>query len=300
MTRALADAASILRVHIILIGVAATLVFGWVFTGTYPWGVAVLGGIDWLLINLLNRVTDLKEDLANGIRGTERLVGASRTVLGLWISVLVGSFLWSAIVWPELTPWRLAVQAIGVGYSYRVVPSPRGLRRFKDLYFLKNFMSALLFVQTVFVYPLVVADWHLIYPGGAAAVVGLAVFFVAFEITYEILYDMRDLEGDRLAAVPTYPVVHGLARSRQIIDGLLLLSAAVILTLFAAGLVGARELLMIVAPGVQWVFYRPRYRRGLTTADCIGLTYLGAGLLVVFLIGTWAWLRAGLPANVFL
>jgi len=299
-SRTLADAASILRVHIILIGVTAALVFGWVLTGTHPWGVAVLGGVDWLLINLLNRVTDLKEDLANGIRGTERLVGASQKVLALWVAILVGSFAWSVAMWPELTPWRLSVQAIGVGYSYRVVPTPRGVRRFKDLYFFKNFMSALLFVQTVFIYPLVVADWRLVYPGGWAAVVGLAVFFVAFEITYEILYDMRDLEGDRLANVPTYPVVHGLARSRQIIDALLLLSAAVLLGLFLSGLVGARELLMLVAPGIQWVFYRPRYRRGLTTGDCIGLTYLGAALLVVFLIGTWVWLEAGLPANVFL
>lgn len=299
-TRALADAASILRVHIILIGVTAALVFGWVLTGDYPWGVAVLGGLDWLLINLLNRVTDLKEDLANGIRGTERLVGAARAVLTLWIAILVGSFLWSVLVWPELTPWRLAVQAIGVGYSYRVVPTPRGFKRFKDLYFFKNFMSALLFVQTVFIYPLAVADWRLVYPGGAVAVVGLAVFFVAFEITYEILYDMRDLEGDRLAEVPTYPVVHGMLRSRQIIDGLLVLSAAVLLALFLTGQVGARELLMLVAPGIQWVFYRPRYRRGLTTGDCIGLTYLGAALLVVFLVGTRLWLDAGLPANVFL
>lgn len=299
-TRLLADAASILRVHIILIGVTAALVFGWVFTGQHPWGVAVLGGVDWLLINLLNRVTDLKEDLANGIRGTERLVGAARPVLALWIAILVGSFAWSVAVWPELTGWRLAVQAIGVGYSYRVVPTPKGWRRFKDLYFFKNFMSALLFVETVFIYPIAVAGWQLVYPGGAAAVVGLAVFFVAFEITYEILYDMRDLEGDRLANVPTYPVVHGLVRSRQIIDALLAFSAVVLLALFAGGVIGARELLMVVAPGIQWFFYRPRYRRGLTTGDCIGLTYLGAALLAVFLVGTWVWLEAGLPANIFL
>ena len=299
-SRILADAASILRVHIILIAVTAALVFGWVFTGEYPWGLAVLGGVDWLLINLLNRVTDLKEDLANGIRGTERLVGAARPVLAIWIAILVGSFAWSVVVWPELTGWRLAVQAIGVGYSFRVVPTPKGWRRFKDLYFFKNFMSAVLFVQTVFIYPIAVAGWQLIYPGGAAAVVGLAVFFVAFEITYEILYDMRDLDGDRLANVPTYPVVHGLVRSRQIIDALLAFSAVVLLGLFASGLVGARELLMLVAPGIQWFFYRPRYRRGLTTGDCIGLTYLGAALLAVFLIGTWLWLEAGLPANVFI
>ena len=294
-----ADAASILRVHIILIGVTAALLFGWVFTDRYVWGVALLGGLDWLLINLLNRVTDLEEDLANGIRGTERLVGAARPVLTLWLVLEAASFAWTAAVWPELLGWRVAVQAIGVGYSYRVVPTPWGLRRFKDLYFFKNFMSAVLFVLTVFVYPLATAGWTLTYPGGAGAVMGLAVFFVAFEITYEILYDMRDLEGDRLARVPTYPVVHGLERSRQIIDGLLALSAVTLAALFFAGLIGVRELLMVVAPGVQLAFYRPRYRRGLTTRDCIALTHLGSALLALFLVGTRLWIDAGLPVNVF-
>ena len=110
---------------------------------------------------------------------------------------------------------------------------------------------------------------------------------------------MRDLDGDRLANVPTYPVVHGLVRSRQIIDALLAFSAVVLLGLFASSLVGARELLMLVAPGILWVFYRPRYRRGLTTGDCIGLTYLGAALFAVFLVGIWVWLGAGRPANIF-
>lgn len=300
MLRVLGDAASILRLHIIVIAVIAAIVFGWLFTGRYAWEVALLGGVDWLLINLLNRVTDLKEDLANRIRGTERLVNAGRVVLAVWILILVGSFVVSHLVWPELTPWRVAVQLIGVAYSYRIVPTPRGLKRFKDLYFFKNFMSAMLFVQTVFVYPLAIVDYAVVHPGGVAAVVGLAVFFVAFEITYEILYDMRDLEGDRLADVPTYPVVHGLDRSRQIIDALLAGSALVLLGLFLTGVIGARELLMIAAPGVQWFFYRPRYARGLTTGDCIGLTHLGSALLAFYLLGTWIWSEAGLPDNLYL
>jgi 4-hydroxybenzoate polyprenyltransferase len=301
----LADIASILRVHIILIAVTAAMVFGWVLTDQYVWGVALLGGLDWLLINLLNRVTDLKEDLANGIRGTDRLVGAQQRVLALWIGIFVGSFVLSHLVWPELTPIRLVVQLIGVGYSFRIVPTIPGsdgkvLRRFKDLYFFKNFMSAVLFVQTVFLYPLITNDWVITYPGGIAAVVWLAVFFVTFEITYEILYDMRDLEGDTLANVPTYPVVHGLDRSRQIIDGLLLTSVIVLSVAVLVGAVGVRELLMLAAPVIQWIWYRPRFRRGLTTADCIQVTYLGGALLILFLIGTRIWLDAGLTANIWL
>ncbi|MCB9735878.1 MAG: UbiA family prenyltransferase [Deltaproteobacteria bacterium] len=296
----LADAASILRIHIILIAMTAAVVFGWVLTGVYPWAVALIGGVDWLLINLLNRVTDLKEDLANGIRGTERVARAQRAVLVAWVAVFVGSFAVTVALLPALTPWRVVVQLIGMGYSWRLVPTPSGLRRFKDLYFFKNFMSAVLFVLTVFIYPLVAADWRLVYPGGPAAVAWLAVFFVAFEITYEILYDLRDLDGDRLANVPTYPVVHGPERARQIIDALLATSAVVLLAAFLTGAVGLRELLMLLAPGIQLAFYRPRLRRGLTTRDCILLTHLGTALLAIFLVGTALWARAGLVANVFL
>jgi 4-hydroxybenzoate polyprenyltransferase len=123
---------------------------------------------------------------------------------------------------------------------------------------------------------------------------------VVFEITYEILYDMRDLEGDRRVGVPTYPVVHGLHRSRQLIDVLLAVSVTVIVATVLAGVLGLREVLFVAAPLVQLVFYRPRYRRGLTSADCIWLTHAGTAMLLLFAAGTQVWLRLGLPENIHL
>ena len=299
LLRDLGDLASILRLHIIAIAVAATLVFGFVLTGELHIGPALLGGLDWLLINLLNRVSDVEEDTANAIRGTERLVGRHRQVLAGWVGLLVASVVVGHLVAPGLTVWRAAVQLVGLGYSYRIVPTVRGLRRFKDLYFFKNFMSAMLFVTTCLVYPVVVSGGFA--PGYSwASFVALAAFFVPFEITYEILYDLRDLEGDRLARVPTYPVVHGVPTSLRIIDALLLASLAVLVIALAAGVLGLREGLMAAAPVVQVAFYKPRVRRGLTTGDCISLTWLGAGLLLLWLVGTHVWVAAGLPANVWL
>lgn len=298
--KTLLDIASILRLHIIAIAVMAALTFGQILTAELHLAVALLGGLDWLLINLLNRVSDVKEDIANSIRGTERLVGRHHLVLGTWIAILVGSFVLGHILHPELTPWRLVVQLVGVGYSYAIVPTPRGLRRFKDLYFFKNFMSAMLFVATCLVYPLTAADFAFAPPFTWLSALALALFFVPFEITYEILYDMRDLEGDRLANVPTYPVVHGLEPSARIIDALLALSALALIAAILLGLLGLRESLMLLALPLQLAFYKPRYRRGLTSAECIGLTWLGAGLLAFWLLGTHLWAQAGLPANVWL
>ncbi|MBK9037037.1 MAG: UbiA family prenyltransferase [Myxococcales bacterium] len=220
---AVADAAAITRFHILLIGAVAAVVFGWLMTGRYPWAIGAIAGLDWFLINIMNRVTDLAEDAKNGIRGTARVARHQRLITWGSVALLVGSIGATHLALPALTPWRIAVQVIGLGYNYPIVPSLRGLTRFKEMYFWKNFGSALLFVLTCFVYPLAAA----IHDGtplviSDAAIIALVLFFIPFELTYEILYDLRDLEGDRAEGVPTYPVVHGPARARQIIDALLL------------------------------------------------------------------------------
>jgi 4-hydroxybenzoate polyprenyltransferase len=235
-SEALADAAAISRAHILAIGAVAAVVFGWILGGRYLWAVGAIAGLDWFLINLMNRVTDLAEDAKNGIRGTARVARHARAItVGAW-ALLVGSIALGHLVWPALTPWRIAVQGIGLGYNYPIVPTLRGLTRFKEMYFWKNFGSALLFVLTGFVYPLAI-----LHADGTprlvsdAAIVALILFFIPFELTYEILYDLRDLEGDRAEGVPTYPVVHGPTVARRIIDGLLLGASAVLMAAVALG-----------------------------------------------------------------
>ncbi|HVV84473.1 MAG TPA: UbiA family prenyltransferase [Kofleriaceae bacterium] len=298
---ALADAAAITRFHILLIGAVAAIVFGWLMTGRYLWTAGAIAGLDWFLINLMNRVTDLDEDRANGIRGTERVARRKGAITIGSVALLVGSIAATHLVWPSLTPWRVAVQVIGLAYNYRLVPTPRGWSRFKEIYFFKNFGSSVLFVLTCFVYPLAIAaDTGVARVMDAMAIAALVLFFVPFELTYEILYDLRDLEGDRAEGVPTYPVVHGVRRARQIIDGLLAGASAMLVAGVVAGRLGLRELLMLVAPAVQLVLYRRWWKRGLTPRDCIVLTHVGTAQLVLFLVGTAVWRAAGLPADVYL
>ncbi len=294
----LGELLAIARYHIMLVAMFATVVFGWIMTGHKPWALTAIVAIDWFLINLMNRITDIEEDLRNNIPGTERVARRKRALTVFSIVLMLGSFVVTHLVWPALTPFRIVVQLIGVAYNYNVVPTPRGLSRLKEIYFFKNFGSSVLFVLTCFVYPLAAANFARIVPWSTIAV--LVLFFVPFELTYEILYDMRDLEGDRAEGIPTYPVVHGMEPARRIIDGLLVFSIAVLLVGFATRAIGVRELLMVVAPLAQLGFYRPRYRRGLTSHDCIVLTHLGTAQLALFIVGTTLWLRAGMPANVML
>jgi 4-hydroxybenzoate polyprenyltransferase len=294
----IADALAIARFHILLIAAVAQVTFGWLMTGRYRPGLAVVVGLDWFLINLFNKITDIEEDRKNDIRGTERVARKKGALTVFAFALLIGSIIVGHLVAPSLTPWRLAVQAIGLAYSYRLVPAPHGLRRMKEIYFLKNFMSAVLFVLTCFVYPIAIEPSARVMSWPAIA--SLALFFIPFELTYEILYDLRDLDGDRAAGIPTYPVVHGPETARRIIDGLLIFSSAILIAAIALGHIGVREGLMLAAPVTQLLFYRPRYRRGLTSHDCILLTHLGTAQLLLYLAGTALWLRLGLPENYFL
>jgi 4-hydroxybenzoate polyprenyltransferase len=289
------DALSIARHHIVLIAMAASLVFGWLTTGRYGWLLALVVGLDWFLINLFNKVTDVEEDLKNAIPGTERVARWKSLLAPGCFALLALSFA-SHLPFPGITPLRVVVQLIGLAYSYRLVPTPSGAKRIKQLYFFKNFGSAFLFVLTCIAYPLAVADWQPIVPW--AYVAALTLFFVPFEVSYEILYDFRDLDGDRQEGIPTFPVVHGPEKARALIDALLVLSVMVLLVAVGAGIFGMRELLFVVAPIAQWFFYRPRLARGLTSHDCIVLTHLGSAQLALFLVGTRVWLAAGLPENV--
>jgi 4-hydroxybenzoate polyprenyltransferase len=295
---ALKDALAIARYHIVLVAMTASVVFGWLMTGRYPWAIALVVGLDWFLINLLNRVTDLAEDLRNGIPGTERVARRARVLTIGGLVILFGSLAGLHFVWPWLTPFRLAVHAIGLAYNYRLIPTLEGRARLKEIYFLKNFGSACIFVLTCFLYPL--AAWRGPLLMKTSAIGCLVLFFVAFEMSYEVLYDLRDLPGDREEGIPTFPVVHGPERAQTIIDALLAISFVTLLSGIALGLLGVREGLMLFAPIVQRLFYRGRVRRGLSTHDCVILTHLGTAQLVLFLVGTAVWLRLGLPPNVFL
>ena len=292
------DALSVIRYHIIGVAMVAAVVFGWLFAGEHYFALALVVGIDWFVINLANRITDIGEDLANDIRGTKRVASHPRVVALICVVALVGSFIWTWQVWPELTGVRVAVQLLGLVYNVRLIWTPRGFTRLKELYFFKNTGSAAIFVLTCFVYPLVVSGGPVASSWSAVAVLGC--FFVPFELTYEIIYDLRDLEGDRAEGIPTYPVVHGPGRAVQIIDGLLVASALVLIGGFVAAVIGVRELLMLAAPGIQFAYYRARLARGLTSSDCIRITHLGTGLLLFYLLGNWVWLELGLPANLSL
>lgn len=281
--------ASVARLHIVAIASLGTLTFGWLFLGERPWLLALVAALDWFLVNVLNRVVDLREDAANGIAGTDWVASHRRAVLGLGLAALVLSLGATAVLLPWLLPLRLAFHALGVAYNWPLLP---GGRRIKELYFWKNTASATGFLVTVFGYPLALARGARLPEGvSEATILASAAFFFLLELSYEVIYDLRDAPGDRAASIRTYPVVHGEQAAARIVDALLAASGAVLVLGYALSAVPWRIACMAVAPALQAVLYRRALARGIASADCVRLTWLGALLLASY----HAWIAAGLP-----
>jgi 4-hydroxybenzoate polyprenyltransferase len=277
----------------VAIAVLGLLTFGWIFTGHYLLPVGALCGLDWLLVNLLNRVVDLPEDHANRITGTPFVARHRGAILIAASALLVVSLAFTAIVLPAVTALRIAFHLLGAAYNWRIRP---GARRLKERYFWKNSASALGFMLTVFGYPLAtaIADGGPPLRGEVGPVfVGLcAIFFFAFELSYEVIYDLRDVPGDALIGARTYPVVHGVATACRIIDGLLVLAVVTLIGGYLADALPWRVVVMVVAPVAQAVAYRRALRRGgVTASDCIAITWLGALELLVYHL----WIALRLP-----
>jgi 4-hydroxybenzoate polyprenyltransferase len=204
--------------------------------------------------------------------------------------LLTGSLVAVHLIQPQITWLRLAYHALGLSYNWPLLP---GRRRIKALYFWKNTASAMGFMITVFAYPLAVAGWgcQTLTDVDGATILWAALFFFPFELSYEVIYDLRDAPGDAAAGVMTYPVVHGAAVAIRIVDGLILTAGVSLVLGWLLGHVPWRLFIMIVAPVLQLVLYKRALSTGLTSRFCVGLTWLGAGLLATYHL----WYLTGLP-----
>jgi 4-hydroxybenzoate polyprenyltransferase len=283
------------RLHITVIASLGCFTFGWLFIGDYPWLLAGVCALDWFLVNLGNRIADLDEDRANSIAGSGFVYRNRRLLLGLWLVVLFSSLVTVHFLNRAITPLRIAGHLLGLVYNWRLLPRRR---RLKQLYFWKNNASGIAFLLTVFGYPLATVGWgkgvHT-FPAGITwgTVVFSAAFFFLFELSYEVIYDLRDVRGDALARVRTYPVVHGLRTAEYIVDGLIFSSMAVLVVGYMFDFVPWRIFIMIAAPALQYFVFKRALRRGISSKDCIRVTWMGAALLVTYHL----WILLNLPGS---
>jgi 4-hydroxybenzoate polyprenyltransferase len=275
---------SLLRLHIVAIAALAAAVFGWLFDGRVGWLAGALVGFDWCVLNLFNRIADVPEDRRNGVPGTDFVARNAGMLMRAAFVALAASLFGARPLGMPLLVVRLAFHAGGFAYSF-----PTVTRRLKEVFVVKNVFSALLFVLSVIGVPLVLSGA----PPRWAEVAALALFFLPLEITYELIYDLRDVDGDAASGIVTVPVAWGAQRTRALIELLLALSAAVLLAGYLFGALRWRELVMIAAPLQQALvlrFWIPP-ARGVRARDAVGITWLGAAQLASYL----AWIGLRLP-----
>jgi len=289
--------ASVGRLHITVIAALGLFTFGWLFTGDYPWLLTGVCALDWYIVNLTNRIVDLKEDRASAITGTGFVRRNRRRLLTLVFMLLVPSLVVVHFLNPAITILRITGHLLGLLYNWPLLP---GERRLKQLYFWKNVASATGFMITVFGYPLATAGWEkgfYDFPPGITwvTIVFSALFFFLFELSYEVIYDLRDVKGDAVAGIRTYPVVHGEHTAIFIINGLIFTSMGILAVGYALGLVPWRIFIMIGAPLLQFFVYRRALGRGISAKDCIMITWMGASMLIIYHL----WVVAKLPGSEF-
>ncbi len=247
---ALRMVASIGRLHICMIGGFGSLVFAHLLAGGYWPLLALIVTHDWFLINILNRVADIKEDVKNKIPFSETAFKNRKLIYGLYLFLLLSSLSLHWFWLPNLFWARFFGNFLGLAYNFR---SPfLGGKRLKQLYFLKNTASCSGFLLTLFVYPITSGIPLLPIVTEEPLYVALLVgFFAFFEISFEIIYDLRDYEGDRALSIQTYPVVHGIPIAEGMVVLLNVFSAVFLIVGAELGLFTGRETIMIHAPLIQ-------------------------------------------------
>ena len=175
-------------------------------------------GIDYFIITLTvacicegNRITDIVEDKVNC---PDDLVDAQIKSKAIRFFCFAGGS--TALILALITEptWELAgLVAFGaaVGYFYNSSPLPsRHDLRLKSMFIVKNLSSG--------------AGWSaglLVFPMLRSHAQPEMTFFIAFAYmfctvaTYEIMWDIRDIDGDSRAGIRTLPIVLGTAHARM-------------------------------------------------------------------------------------
>jgi 4-hydroxybenzoate polyprenyltransferase len=283
------------RIRLTLAGPLAALAFGRLLSGSAMCDVPLIAALDWLLISLLNRVSDTVEDAVNGVPGTAFFSRHARRLNGIAGLLLVASFVATHAANPTLTPLRALFHLTGLSYNRPLVGMTR---RLKQIPLVKNVVSSALFLLPAIGYPMATIWCG---RGHGALAVGilrptvwaLAAFLFLFQIGIEILHDLGDRPGDAAGSVRTLPVERGRETSRLLFEILLFAAAGVLLLGYLADVVPPRVLVLTALPAAALTVEAGGRRRDLLRADALRAGGLTSALLLAYSL----WLLLDLPGS---
>ena len=96
------------------------------------------------------------------------------------------------------------------------------------------------------------------------------------------MYDLRDVSGDTLLEIRTYPAVHGVRATIHIVNCLIFSSILVLVTGYIFSFIPWRIFIMKAAHVIQLIMFKRALRRGILAKDCIRITWVGVLLLFIY------------------
>lgn len=227
----------------------------------------------------LDKIADLDKDITNMPERMRFLKGRKNLVL----TCAIAAFLFSMILTFLDKPLSLLIILVPVGanaiYGTRLIP---GLPRLKDIPVMKNVVVAVSWALVTILIPAL----HLANP--ESWIVFMIVYFMFIKTFIDtVLYDVRDVKGDRENGVRTIPVLIGpektvivlLALNSTLLFGLIFVDAALKLLMMA-----------LIIYGYAYVLYFKEKRNPLALDFCVEgewmlataflITILGGGMLV--------------------
>ncbi len=198
-----------------------------------------------------NKLTDLKEDEINNPERVRYIRRLARTIRYGSILSFAAALILGILSGPEAVLVLVFPVITGFVYSVRILP---GRRRLKDVTVVKNLIIAGTWAGGTALLPLAAGSVE------SLKVLLVYYFFFIKSLINTVLFDVRDVEGDRLSGVETIPVRFGLAKSRTLL--LVLNSTLIPWLLMAAQLGYFREylsvLLFSILNGYAYILYFTR------------------------------------------
>jgi 4-hydroxybenzoate polyprenyltransferase len=190
-------------------------------------------GIDYLIITLAvacicqwNRLTDVKEDTLNcpaDLKDAQAKRNAIKIFCYAGGTICVALALVTEFTWPIA---GLVIFGAAVGYFYNspLLPSHPHLR-LKNMFLIKNLSSGAGWSLGLLVFPMLRINTQ---PDGRFFTA--FVYMFAMVMTYEIMWDIRDVAGDTRTHIRTLPVVLGINGARLYASILQLICLGIIIS----------------------------------------------------------------------
>lgn len=233
------------RLHIIL----SSLALLWCWDRVLGMGVRP---VDYFILPLAvacicqwNRLTDLREDAVNCPDELEDALHQQRRIRLFCYAGGATAIVLALVTDPTWPVAAVVAAGAAVGFFYSTSPWPgRAALRIKNLFVLKNLSSGVGWTLGLLVFPALRAGHPLDGPFWLAS----AYMFLAV-VVHEIIWDMRDVAGDRAAGVRTLPVVAGPGTTKAFVLAAMTVLAALIATSVAVRMVPLWWLLFIPHAG---------------------------------------------------